>query len=329
MKVYRRTRGGNLEWCSDYTPDEFIAGELDMVRDEWGSGDYQIRCIGPTGLLMRENLTIAKPLEPLPSRTNPAPSTELAQMIELLARGQERIVEALAARPDPAAQMQQTLALMVSMREAMGLNAAPPPPAPAVNPSSMLADIVGAVRQLREVAAEVNPPTSDPSDPAAMLPMIIDMVRSTQQAQQAQQAPMLAPVALPSSFDAQGAPYQASPEVMQSMRPQPAPMAPPSEGDDMNRIQSMVLRGLLARLLSIAKAGKSPDEGGAWIAEKLPDEFLGYLDLENCVEILISVAPEAAPWRDWLEQARLRALEALEGDEGSDGAPISTDPPRA
>lgn len=94
----------------------------------------------------------------------------------------------------------------------------------------------------------------------------------------------------------------------------------------MGRIQEMILRGLLARLLSIAKSGADPAAGADWLVEKLPDEFLGYLDLDNCVEILLNVAPEAAPWRDWLEQARIRALELLQGDDDAQGSDIPPTP---
>lgn len=314
VKVYRRTRAGALEWCQDYSPEEFVAGELDMVREQWGSGDYQIRAIGPRGVLMRENLTIAKPLDAAPNPRQSG-SPELAQAIELLARGQERIIEALAMRPDPAAQMQQTLALMVSMREAMGLNVPPPAPVAAANPTAMLSEIIGAVRQLREVAAEVTEPKADPSDPAAMLPAIFDMVKAAQSQSVPQTLP---PVQIPASFEQVGA----GPADVQV--PQAMPESQPDQ--NMNTIQALVLRGLLRKLLSIAQAGKSPEEGGDWIAEKLPDEMLGYLDLDNCVEILISVAPEAAQHRDWLEAARLAALRALEGDEGEDGPDVPAKP---
>ena len=318
VKVYRRTRAGGLEWCRDYSPEEFVAGELDMVREEWGSGDYQIRAIGPRGVLMRENLTIAKPLDAAPNPRQSG-SPELAQAIELLARGQERIIEALATRPDPAAQLQQTIALMVSMREAMGLNVPPPAPAPAANPTAMLSEIIGAVRQLREVAAEVTEPKADPTDPAAMLPMILDMVKSSQSAQ----PQMLAPVTVPPSF-AQQSEQPTDVQIPQSFAeamPETAPAMQP-ETVTMNPIQTLILRGLLNKLLGMARQGVPPAVAGEWIAEKIPDELLSYLELDTCADILISVAPEAAQYRDWLDASRQAALAALEGDDGAEGSDI-------
>jgi hypothetical protein len=300
VKLYRKERTGALAWCADYTPREFLAGDLEMVREQWGPGDYQVRLIGPKGLTMREDLTLARPLErsPAPVRDDGPMAAILAQ----LAQGQERIAEALAQRPDPMAQLQQTMALLATMREAFA-----PPPAPAapsVNPSSMLADIVGAVRQLREVAAEVNPPAADPSDPASMLPAIIDLVR----AGQAQQA--VPQLALPSSFDASPAPpadYQPD-AAATAPEPNPAP-------DTMNPLQKLILRGLLNRLLTLARDNAPPEQAAAWVLEKAPDELIGYLDLDTCVDMLVSVAPEAEPHRAWLELVRRAALAQLDAED--------------
>lgn len=298
VKLYRRERTGALAWCADYTAREFIAGDLELVREHWGPGDYQVRVIGPKGLTMREDLTIARPLER--AQANPAaPGADpaLAQVLAQLVQGQQAIAAALSQRPDPQAQLQQTLALIASMRDAFA-----PPPAPAaptVNPSTMLADIVGAVRQLREVAAEVNPPAADPSDPMAMLPSIIDLVK----AGQAQQGQVVPAVALPASMNL--------PEAYP--QPEPAP-EPAPEAAAMNPIQKLVLRGLLNRLMTMARAGEAPEKAAAWILEKAPDELIGYLDLDTAVDMLVSVAPEAEEHRAWLETVRQAAVRLLDED---------------
>ena len=99
-------------------------------------------------------------------------------MVRMLAEGQQRILEAVSQRPDPTAQLQSTLGLMASMREAMGLNTPPPPPPPASDPAAMLGQLVGAIKTLREVAAEVNPPAEAADEsPMSMLPKIVDLVK--------------------------------------------------------------------------------------------------------------------------------------------------------
>lgn len=309
VKLYRRERTGALAWCADYSPREFLAGDLEMVREQWGPGDYQVRLIGAKGLAMREDLTLARPLERPQAPAGSARDEMLAQVLAQLAQGQQAIVQALAARPDPKADLQQTLAIIASMRDAF---APPPAPAaPAVNPSTMLADIVGAVRQLREVAAEVNPPAADPSDPMAMLPTIIEMVKTGQQAQLAG----LPAVGLPASMIPPAAPAMDEPAIPRDGAPafdqetasMPAPTVSP--------IQRLVLRGLLNRLMGMARAQDPPEKAAAWILEKAPDELIGYLDLDTAVDMLVSVAPEAQEHRAWLELVRAKAVELLDAED--------------
>lgn len=309
VKVYRqKANKTGLEFCADYGVAEFEAGDLAMIRDQWGPGDYQIRVIGAQGVAMRENVSVAAPLIRM---ENPAPRepSELSQLLRVMAEGQTAILAALSNRPDPGAEMQKTFALMAGMREAMGLNAAPAPAAAAVNPSSMLSELVGAIRQLREVSDEISPKAApvDTDNPMAMLPQVLDLVKMGMANRGAGQtaAPMPG-VMLPPSFDG-GAGVAENP-IQQS------------EGEDMG---ILVMRGLLMQLLELAAKDAPVETGAEFIADKLPDELLQFVELPNWFEILSKFAPQCNAHKAWLTLARDRAIVLLnEDDSGDEPAPV-------
>lgn len=291
IKVYRKTNAGTLEWCSDYTVGEWEERDIAGVRQDWGPGTYEMRVVssGRRGILMRDVFRIANDSKPAANPIQAAPqSSELADVVRMLAEGQQRILEAVSQRPDPAAQLQSTLALMVSMREAMGLNQPAPPPPPAADPSAMLTQIVGAVRQLREVAQEVSPPAEDSDSPLAMFGKVADIVKMGMGQQG--QAPAFQPLTVPDSINQEGEPEM---------------------------LGMLVLRGQLQTLVDMAARGASPQEGGKFVAEKLPDDLLPHLELPNVVDILATVNPKVRDHSAWMLQARDEALRILAGDGDS------------
>ena len=300
IKVYRKTSAGTLEWCTDYTVGEWEEGDIARVRADWGPGTYEMRVVssGRRGILLRDVFRIASDTKPAALAPAPAApqSSELADVVRMLAEGQQRILEAVSQRPDPTAQLQSTLGLMVSMREAMGLNQPAPPPPPAADPSAMLTQIVGAVRQLREVAQEVSPPAEDSDSPLAMFGKVADIVKMGMGQQQA--APVFQPVSIPESVNA-----EENPEML----------------------GMLVLRGQLQTLVDMAAKGSSPAEGGRFVAEKLPDDLLPHLELPNVLDILAQFNPKVREHSAWMMQARDEALKILSA--GGDSAPVL--PPRA
>jgi hypothetical protein len=293
IKVYRKTNAGTLEWCTDYTVGEWEERDVAGVRADWGPGTYEMRVVssGRRGILLRDVFRIANDSKPAaqaaPVQAAPQ-SSELAEVVRMLAEGQQRILEAVSQRPDPTAQLQSTLGLMVAMREAMGLNQPPPPPAPAADPSAMLTQIVGAVRQLREVAQEVSPPQEDNDSPMAMFGKIADVVKMGMGQQAAQ---TFEPVSIPQSVN------EENPEML----------------------GMLVLRGQLQTLVDMAAKGASPAEGGKFVAEKLPDDLLPHLELPNVIDILAQFNPRVREHSEWMLKARDEALRILSED---DSAPV-------
>jgi len=297
VKLYRHGAGNELEFCRDYSAAEFEDGDLSLIRDEWGAGKYQLRVVGPKGIAMRELISIAKP-----TSAPMAQHSELSEVVRMLAEGQQRILEAVSSRPDPTAQMQQTLTLMSSMREAMGLNAAPVQN----NPSSMLGDIVSAIRQLREVSDEINPKAAPESDnPMAMLPGVLDLVKT---AMQAQQQPVMPVAALPPAF---------TEPAPQPVAEQPAenPAQPVEEEEPMN---ILVLKIAFQRLINMA-ARNAPLEQAVDLLDFVPEDMIQHIENEKWFDLLLSVAPHAEMHREYLTKVRDQWLKEINEPLEDDG----------
>ena len=302
IKVYRKTANGTLEWCTDYTVGEWEDGDIARVRGDWGSGNYEMRVViaGRPGIRYRETFRIAadpRAANPvaLPAPAPAAASSELADVVRMLAEGQQRILEAVSQRPDPTAQLQSTLALMASMREAFGMNAPPPPPPPAADPGAMLGQLVGAIRQLREVATEVAPPASDPDNPMAMLGQIAEVVKLGMAQQQAMPA------------------VQLPPSIAQAPQPQ-------DEGEG-EMFGLLVLRGQLQTLVDMAASGADAEAGAQFVADNLPDDLLGYLPLPNILEILAKANPKVREHEAWILAVRDRAVQLIQAEDDSPALP--------
>ena len=294
-KLYRRAADGRgLEYCQDYTITEWEEGGIDRVRAEWGAGNYEVRihAQGRKGVLYRDLFRIASRAISTPVAP-PAPQTsELADVVRMLADGQQRILDALSQRPDPTAQLQSTLGLMASMREAMGLNTPPPPPPPASDPAAMLGQLVGAIKTLREVAAEVNPPPEPADDnPMAMLPKVLDLVKVGMGQQQ------------------QAAPQLPGPPV-QSM-PLPASLQQ-TEDDPMNILK---LRRQLGEMIAMSERGEPATKGGEYAADNLPDELLPHLAREDFFGFLTMVHSGCKAHEPWFRAARDHCIVLLSEPE--------------
>jgi len=296
-KLYRRAADGRgLEYCQDYTVSEWEDGGIDRVRAEWGAGNYEVRihAQGRKGVLYRDLFRIAHRVIATPAPA-PAPTSELADVVRMLAEGQQRILEAVSQRPDPTAQLQSTLGLMASMREAMGLNAPPPPPPPATDPGAMLGQLVGAIKTLREVAAEVNPPEPpEVSSPLQMLPQIVDLVKvgmSQRQNPAPLPAPPVEPMPLPASLSDQ----------------QPA-----DDGDPMNLFK---LRAQLGEMIAMAARGEPAERGGEYAADNLPDELLPHLARADFFAFLLMVHGGCKAHEPWFRAARDHCIKLLSDPE--------------
>jgi len=320
VKLYKldpKAKGGRV-WCSDYSPDEYETGGMAMVREQWGSGDYELRIINSQGVAGKSQFTIAAPLVSLPVAGGAAPQNDALRMV---LDQQTKILEALTTRPDPQQEMMRTLSLMSAMRDAMGVN-----PAPAVNPMTMFQEMLAMVREAKSAAKDLvgdEAPVFD--NPVAMLPQVLETVRAVAGQQAAQQQPaqppgqLVQPIALPATLARRHVSHPAPASA-------PAPIDHPSPAPDMpTQIEPAPVRKLraaLALLITMAECD-DPIEDGAEVAYvQLPDELLDHLGNESWFELLTQFAPGVASHREWLSKVRARVLEMLAEEPPEDPAAV-------
>ena len=297
LRVYKIDKG-SLVWCETYTPEQFEAGDLPMLRDTFGPGDYELRLYGPHpvtskyGVIAKTRVVIAQALKAAPDMRR---DDGLAQVLATIAEGQRAMLQALTERPtqkDPTEEMSKMLGLMVTMRQAMGIDA---------QPRSQITEIVSAIRELREASDEINPTDKAPDSLLGALPGVLDLVKAgmAQQQPQAQQA--LPMVALPPSMAEAPSP---------NPYPQPAPEAQPDEEQQavFNPLIVIQLKAYLKTLVNMAKKDESVTKGANFVYEKLPDELVELMALENWWELLQSVAPDVTPFDTWFAAVRDEAL---------------------
>jgi hypothetical protein len=314
VKLYR-VRDGIEAWCADLSTSEFEAGGYQTIRRRWGSGDYVLMVYGVhprtgrSARLARERFTIESEQE------SQAPaSTATDAMLRALLDGQQALIAALANRPavDPMESMRGTLALAAQMREAFGMNANP---APAPAAGGALMEALGLLKSLKEVAGDLlperEPPKSDLAEMIGMAAPIMDMVKSALAARQ-NPAPALpapvAPLTLPGSIAAAPAPD------LQPLQAFAEAIARLPENERERHMQELL--DALQHLLSLAVAGRPPQEGADFMADKLPDEVLDLLEVPNWFEALSTFQPQVKPHEAWIRDA----VELMFEDDAADDA---------
>ena len=312
LRVYRK-RHGHLDWCETYTPEAFEEGDLPMLRDTFGPGDYELRLYGrhpktnKYGIVAKTSVTIATAL-----RTAPDPRRDdgLTQVLATIADGQRQMLQALTERPapkDPTEEMSKMLSLMAMMRQAMGID---------TQPRSQITEIVSAIRELREASHEINP-DKEPETLLGALPQMLDVVKAGMAQQQAQTAQQPLPqIALPPSIANAPMPQaltQAATQPEVDLTPNPQP-----EGEQpvFNPLVILQLKAYLRSLLKMAENKKPVDIGAQFVYDKLPDEIVELMGLDNWLELLIEVSPDAEKYSAWLTEVRNQALAMF--DQGED-----------
>ena len=309
LKVYRVNQGA-LEFCKGFQPAEFEDGNFDMLRDRFGAGVYELRLYatnpasGKFAVRSKTRVTIAVDN----GATKPASGMDagMAQFLQQMAQGQQQMLAALVEmkqtpQKDATEEMAKMLTLMATMREAMGLNQPQ-----GRGDKSSIGEIVSAIRELRGAADEIIPQKDD-VEPSmmTMLPQILDLVKQGQQAQQTgqQYAQNPLPVQIPQSFNQ-------TPQTSQN-----APDADQPQGDDVNLLTMIKLKSYMKTLCDMATAKKPEGEGAQFIYDKLPDELIEIMALDNWFDLLSAVAGEVTPHKDWLTLARNAALKLFEEPE--------------
>lgn len=292
VKLYRANPQNPRKgiWCADYTPDEFEAGDLGMVRTQWGPGDYEIRLIGRGGVAGRIKVTIAAPYIPPGGQSivSTQPS-ELTQLMRTMADGQARMLDAITQRPKSGENMAELLSMMSAVKSIMG-DSAPQPKA--VDAMAQLTQMMAMLRGLKETARELSDDEIKPdaSDPMTMLPKILELVGSA--VQRPAENVFVPPVSVPASM---------------STAQMPVATLPPITETQQESIEQMIMRGAIETLIEHAEKGDSIEIGGEYIADNFPDEFLPYLKNKYWFEVVARIYPLITKHEKWIREAKAHA----------------------
>ena len=308
IKVYRMN-AGQMEYCQGFKPTEFEDGNFDMLRDRFGAGEYQIRLYAEHPIHKKmgvRNSVKIKIAENRMDTTTGGLGSGMAQVLQTIAQGQQQMLEALvsikqAPPKDSMEEMSKMLTMMATMREAMGMNQ------PQGREKSSIGEIVSAIRELRGAADEIAPQDKEPDGLMSVLPKMLELVSKGQESQQAsQQMAQFPPVQLPPSFQA-----PAQPE------PQEQPQAQPEtqEQSDMKMFTAIKLKSYLKTLIDLAVKKTPVTTAAEFVYEKIPDELIEIMALDNWFDLLSFVAPDVKDHREWLQQVRDTALAMFEEAE--------------
>lgn len=314
-----RLNKGTLEYCKRYQPTEFEDSSFDLIRDDFGAGEYELRLYGNDPRTNRWTLRKRTRIQmaEVPKKPDQAALPNgLSQVLSTIAQGQQQMLDALVQmkqqpQKDPMDEMTKMLSMMTMMREAMGLNQAQP----AASGKSSIGEIVEAIKELRGAAAEVMPEKEEPGL-MGMLPKVIELVAAGQ-AQQGQQGAqmmqmpptyqddmggVLSPVTMPAAFQT----AQANTEQ------------PNQDDDEMNPMGVFKLRGYLKNLVGYAQRNAPIEEAAQYVYEKIPDELIDIMELPTWFSVLSAVASEVRPHQVYLTQVRDAAIALLNQDEKTD-----------
>ena len=309
IKVYRMN-AGQMEYCQGFKPSEFEEGNFDMLRDRFGAGEYQIRLYAEhpihKKMCVRNSVKIKIAENRMDVTTTGGLGSGMAQVLQTIAQGQQQMLEALvsiksAPPKDSMEEMGKMLTMMATMREAMGMNQ------PQGREKSSIGEIVSAIRELRGAADEIAPQDKEPDGLMSVLPKMLELVSKGQESQQAsQQMAQFPPVQLPPSFQA-----PAQPE------PQEQPQAQPvtQEESDMKMFTAIKLKSYLKTLIDLAVKKTPVTTAAEFVYEKIPDELIEIMALENWFDLLSFVAPDVKDHKEWLQQVRDTALAMFEEAE--------------
>lgn len=308
VHLSRVNPNGSHAYCGKYTPQQFEAGYLDLIREDWGPGKYHIKLYGIKPgtdrfvIRTREDIEIlAKRNEPENSRGLPS---EFSQAMAQMQETQRQMLQALTERPpapDPMAQMTTMMQMAATMREAFGIGN---------QSANNIKDIIDAVRAMKDVSEEINPPKVPENETSALLSLAGPLLQTIQMGMQQKQISV--------SSEAVSAVANSASEIA---TPTIAPVSQTQQQDQKMDIATIALIGNFQRIMNLAASNADPQLGADIIVEKLPDEMIDLLETAEWFTLLCQVAPGASAHQEWLTKARDLALAELnQPDDTQSGA---------
>lgn len=300
LNVYRIVNGAR-EYCAKYLPEEFEEGTFELLRKNFGSGEYELRLYAThpeSRKFVVRSSTRVKIAQSQNSSEPAALPNGLSQVLATIATGQQQMLNALVEmkqtpQKDPMEEMTKMLSMMTMMREAMGITNQR-------QEKSSIGEIVSAIKELKGAASELAPDKErEPDSLMAMLPKVLEMVSAGQQAQ-AQAIPMQIPsVQMPQSFE------------------QPVPQNESIPENDVNIMTMVKLKSYLTSLTNLAEKNETIEVGAKFVYDNLPDDLIEIMELPNWFELLSGVAPAVKKHEEWLKKVRDSALKLFDDAESA------------
>lgn len=322
VRVYRKAKPGYaMEWCKNYTPEEFEAGgNLALIRRDWGPGLYQIRLYGispKTGVFAiraREDISIADdPSSKIAPTFHPPAESKTDQLIAMMMDQNAKIIEKLSERPDPMASMTNTIALLAQVKGLFGSD----------NAKTPIGEIVSAIKELKGAAEEISPSAKDePTNLLGLGSQLLGMIQASQEKNaNVGQIPIVAapPVIAQAPIKTSNPSFQNSNGSPAMANNPPGKVEPPAtnlaENADMSIIQVIeTFKSQIKELLQMQKDNKPIDEAADMVYEKLPDEAIELFMADNWFTLLCQFEPECAPHQEWLTNVRAKTIEYFNED---------------
>ena len=133
-----------------------------------------------------------------------------------------------------------------------------------------------------------------------MLPKVLDMVSKTQDSQLAAntQVQPMPQVQLPPDFQQQ----QVQPTINQ-------------DEEDMKAMAFLKLNGYVKTLVDMAQKGETIETGARFVYDKIPDDLIDIMGLDNWFDLFKAVAPIVIPHEEWLKMVRNAAMKLFDEAE--------------
>lgn len=296
IKVYKKGENGALGYCKAYSAVAFEQGGFDMIRDNFGSGDFEMRLYGkhPVSqsyrMLQRQIVTIVPLMDNAPI-TQQKSGVENSQMVSLLEKILER-QNVPQPQIDSMAQMTQMFGMMKLMREAMGEPS---------KPTNQLTETLAAIRLMRETAEEINPKNENTQPDTLMSAVgpILEIVRNSQQSKI--QQPQLPSPEIPLSLQ------NTSPMTTESIRQSAIP--------NEQAKQLEFFKSQMNMLLMMAETKQDAVTCAESLYSFLPDEVIELLHENNWLEMLIEMEPRCASHREWITSVKNHIIEMIAEDD--------------
>lgn len=284
VNVYRFTPGKPLAFSKSYLPMEF---SLEVLKEEFGPGEYEVRVYDQTALKSRRRINIDKPLNPTPA----APTQNADKLIETMNAGFNRMAEMFAGALNHLAANQprqkssaEILEEMRIMSEIIGGSRAPA--APPVDPMAM-------IETAFLLADKINPRPAGEND--LLLEGLKAFAPVLGVATQQGQAGAIPPAQIPAQIQQIPAQIQAAP--VQPISPAIQSPAPTGEQDMMKYYVWLLVQN--------AKADNDPSTyANLFIDQTSVDEARAFALNPQWFELLCNINADVANYRPWFEELR-------------------------